>query len=63
MNIMFAIRNIETNEFVGNKLLDIEQATFADKETALEFLNHVYEYGVKYEIVELYYSYKSNKSL
>lgn len=62
MNIMFAVRNIETNKFVRNKLLDIE-ATFADKETALEFLNHVYEYGVKYEIVELYYSYKSNKSL
>jgi hypothetical protein len=62
MNIGFKIRNTETNEFLKlifeGRTLE-SAATFPDEASALEYLKLRYEYGVSYEIVKVFYSYKS----
>lgn len=59
MHKSYKIRNLSTNVFIGNSVLNIEEVSFESKEIALEFLSNVFEYGVNYEIVEAYYSFKT----
>jgi len=58
MHKSYKIRNLSTNSFIGDIISGISEVGFATKDDALEFLSHNYEYGVNYEIVETYYSFK-----
>ena len=57
MHKSYQIRNTKTNNFIGNGLTSV--VSFPSKESAILFLETNYEYGINYEIVEVYYSFKT----